>query len=181
MKKKILILTIVLSTFLLCACNMGNTPTKKVESFLNKYKTLDSTVIEQMENMISTDTLMDEDGKVEYSDALKRQYQDLTYVIKDEKVNGDKAVVTAEIEVYDFYKSNNTSAKYYENNKDKFEGETDAEKELRFVEYRIKNLKNTTDRVKYTIEFELTKVNNKWIIDDIDDTTRLKIHGLYEY
>ena len=160
---------------------MGNTPTKKVEAFLNKYQTLDNVVLDQMDNMISTDTLMDSDQKNNYSDVLKRQYQDLTYQIKDERIDGDKAVVTAEIEVYDFYKTNNSSAKYYAENEDKFLNDDGILDESKYVEYRIEQMKNTMERVKYTIDFTLTKVNNKWTLDEIDDATRLKIHGLYEY
>lgn len=181
MKNKKYIFVAILITFLLSACGMGNTPTKKVEAFLNKYQTLDNVVLDQMDNMISTDTLMDSDQKNNYSDVLKRQYQDLTYQIKDERIDGDKAVVTAEVEVYDFYKTNNSSAKYYADNEDKFLNDDGILDESKYVEYRIEQMKNTMERVKYTIDFTLTKVNNKWTLDEIDDATRLKIHGLYEY
>ena len=51
----------------------------------------------------------------------------------------------------------------------------------KFVEYRLGKLKDAEDRVKYTIDFTLTKVDNVWTLNDIDDTTRQKIHGLYEH
>ena len=42
-------------------------------------------------------------------------------------------------------------------------------------------MKNTMERVKYTIDFTLKKENGNWIMDEITDATRQKIHGLYAY
>ena len=38
----------------------------------------------------------------------------------------------------------------------------------------------TEDRIKYTIDFSLTKLNNKWHLDELLETDRQKIHGLYK-
>ena len=38
---------------------------------------------------------------------MKKQYQNLTYTIKDEEIDGDTAIVKVEIEVYDFNKAMN--------------------------------------------------------------------------
>ena len=65
-----------------------------------------------------------------------------------------------------------------EDTKDAVTGTTSDSK---YVEYRLEKLKNAKDRVKYTIDFKLTKVDNIWTLNDIDDTTRQKIHGLYEH
>ena len=65
-----------------------------------------------------------------------------------------------------------------EDTKDAVTGTTSDSK---YVEYRLGKLKNAKDRVKYTIDFKLTKVDNVWTLNDIDDTTRQKIHGLYEH
>ena len=134
----------------------------------------------------------------------------MTYEIKDETINGDNATVTAEIEVYDYYKTNKDSAEYYNNNpnefndnngdqglvdkatdavKDAVEGAKDAvdsatsdnNSDSKFIQYRLDQLTNTKDRVKYTVDFTLTKVDDKWKLNDIDDATRQKIHGLYEH
>ena len=46
---------------------------------------------------------------------------------------------------------------------------------------RIEELKDVTDKTKYEIKFYLTKdKNNEWVLDDITDIDRQKLHGLYE-
>ncbi len=181
MKKILMILTVFVSVILLSGCTMDNTPTKKVENFLNNYRNLDNSVTSQMDKMINTDNLMSADQKTAYGDVLKRQYQDLTYTIKDERIDGDNATVTAEIEVYDFYKVTNDATTYYNEHPKEFSDEKGNLLESKFIDYRIANMKKATDRVKYTIDFTLTKKDDTWMIDDIDDITRQKIHGLYAY
>ena len=41
-------------------------------------------------------------------------------------------------------------------------------------------MKNEVSRVNYTIDFTLTKIDNEWQIDELLDTDRQKIHGLYK-
>lgn len=212
MKKILLCFSCIIAIVLLSGCSMDNTPTKKVEKFLDNYKNQDETVLTQLKEMVDSDTLMDETQKTTYSDIMKKQYKDLTYDIKDEVIDGDTATVTAEIEVYDYYKINQDAQTYYDNNPNEFkddnndnnnglagdivEGAEDAVDAVtdkaedavdavtgdsKFVEYRLGKLKDAKDRVKYTIDFTLTKVDNVWTLNDIDDTTRQKIHGLYEH
>ncbi len=219
MKKFLLCFTCIMTVLVLSGCSFGNTPTKKVENFLDNYKNGDETVIGQLEDMVNSDSLMTDEQKTTYSDIMKRQYQDLTYEIKDETIDGDNATVTAEIEVYDFYKVNQEAQEYYNNNQNEFKAaiKTDEEgivdeagdavenageavsdaasdvaegagdiientiDDAKYVEYRLERLKEAKDRVKYTIEFTLTKVNDVWNLNDIDDMTRKKIHGLYEH
>ncbi len=204
MKKIFLLTFMAFSVLLLSGCGMDNTPTKKVEGFLDNYRNEDKSVLSQLKDMVDTDTLMDDDQKDRYTKIIRRQYKDMTYDIKDEVIDGDNATVTAEIEVYDYYKINKDSEDYYNANpneftdnsnslgekaKDKIEeakdkitdAASDAAKEAKYVEYRISNLENASERVKYTIDFSLKKVDDKWQINDIDEMTRQKIHGLYEH
>lgn len=212
MKKILLCFSCIMAIVLLSGCTMDNTPTKKVEKFLDSYKNQDETVLNQLKDMVDTDSLMDDTQKETYQDIIKKQYKDMSYEIKDETIDGDTATVTAEIEVYDYYKINKDAEDYYNKNPDEFksvtgngivddaknatkdiiEGAKDATKDAKdavtgtnsdskFVEYRLGKLKEAKDRVKYTIDFKLTKVDNVWTLNDIDDTTRQKIHGLYEH
>ena len=111
-----------------------------------------------------------------------------------------------EIEVYDYYKINQESTNYYNNNPDEFKDTDDNTDSLaedikegvekaadavqdavsaisntKYIDYRLGQLENAKDRVKYTIDFTLTKVDDKWKLNDIDDVTRQKLHGLYEH
>lgn len=181
MKKIFLFISLFFSVILLSGCTMDNTPTKKVENFLNNYRSLNNSVITQMEDMINADSLMSTEQKTTYGDVLKRQYQDLTYTIKDETIDGDDATVTVEIEVYDFYKVTNDANTYYNTNPSYFSDENGNVLESKFIDYRIAKMKETTDKVKYTIDFTLTKKDDIWVMNDIDDITRQKIHGLYTY
>lgn len=176
------ILLIIMTLFLLVGCEtVMNNPTKRVETFLNKYQTMDSEVLKQLDETLSNDVNLTESQKKDYKDLMKKQYQNLTYTIKDEEVNGDKATVKVEIEVYDFNKAMTKADDYLSENQDEFtDGNNNIDNE-KFMDYKIKEMKNVNDKVKYTIDFTLTKNNNKWQLDDIDEITRQKIHGIYNY
>lgn len=181
MKKFLLNLCLVISIVLLSGCDMDNTPTKKVENYLNNYKTLNNDVLTQLDDIVNQDTIMTAEQKNNYKDILKRQYQNLIYEIKDEVVNGDTATVTVEIEVYDYYKSNKENDIYYTTSPDEFKDENGNIVESKYIDYRLSKLKTYNDRVKYTIDFYLKKVDNTWILQDISEDARQKIHGLYAY
>ena len=181
MKKLILGFSVFLTSILLVGCTLSNTPTKKVERYLDNYRNLDETVLTQLDTIVEADTIMTATQKEDYRNILKRQYQNLVYTVKDEIVDGDKAKVTVEIEVYDLYKITNEADKYYTTSPDEFKDETGNVSQTKYIDYRISKLKEAKDKVKYTIEFNLTKVDNVWIIDDINEETRQKIHGLYAY
>ena len=47
------------------------------------------------------------------------------------------------------------------------------------MDYKLKQLSLVKDKVKYTINFTLTKTDDKWTLDDITEIDRQKLHGLY--
>jgi len=151
MKKFLLAITTVL---LLVGCeSVMNNPTKRVETFLNKYQTMDSEVLSQLDTTLNNDNTLTNEQKKEYKELMKKQYQNLTYTIKDEEADGDTATVKVEIEVYDFNKAMTDSDNYLLENQDEFiseENEIDNEK---FMDYKISQMKNTKEKVKYTIDF----------------------------
>jgi len=181
MKKILLSFLFLLSLIALSGCEMDNTPTKKVENYLNNYKTLNEEVLTQLDDTINLDTIMTAEQKNSYKDILKRQYQNLVYEIKDEVVNGDTATVIAEIEVYDYYKQNEESDTYYETKSDEFKDENGNIVESKYIDYRLDKLKTYKERVKYTVDFYLEKVDKTWVMQDISEDVRQKIHGLYAY
>ena len=153
--------------------NMDNTPTKKVEEYLNDYQTLNSNVLSKLDSLVDQEEMFDEDQKTTYRDILKKHYQDLTYKIKEETINGDKATVEVEIEVNDYTKALKEAENYKNEN-------TDID-DTAYNNYRLDLLKSSNERVKYTIYFSLTKVNNEWTLDDLTETEQDKILGIYEY
>lgn len=181
MKRILLSFLLLISLIVISGCEMDNTPTKKVENYLNNYKTLNEEVLTQLDDTINLDTVMTAEQKNNYKDVLKRQYQNLVYEVKDEVVNGDTATVTVEIEVYDYYKQNKESDTYYESNSDEFKDENGNVLETKYIDYRLDKLKNYNEKVKYTIDFYLEKVDKTWVMQDISEEVRQKIHGLYAY
>lgn len=177
--KKIFVGIMVL--FLAVGCgNMMNTPTKKVEEFLSKYQTQDEKVLAQLDEVIDSSGTMTKDQKDKYRDLMKKQYQNLSYKIKDETIDGNNATVQVEIEVYDYASSISESETYLTTNKDEFIKEDTKEvDDEKFMDYKLKQLSLVKDKVKYTINFTLTKTDDKWILDDITEIDRQKLHGLY--
>lgn len=195
MKKRLIIL-LSLFGLLVSGCGNTNTPTSKVEEFLGKYQSMDSEVLTQLDNIISNDTSMSDTQKKDYQSLMEKQYQNLSYKIKDEKIDGDEAEVLVEIEVFDYANSILESKEYYNEHRDEFKSDDSFNEDQKdesgevvggeidniasFIDYKIKQLKDVTDKAKYEITFHLTEEDGEWVVEDISDEDRQKIHGLFE-
>ena len=179
--KKIIYFLLGISIINLVGCGMvENTPTKQVEAFLSRYQTLDSKVLDDLDAVLEKDNSFSSDQKEEYRDIMKEHYRDLTYEVKDEVIDGNNAIVPVEIEVTDYSKVLAEAEEYRKNNEDKFTDEKGNYDESKFNDYRLKKMKETKDKVKYTLELTLTKnENNKWEMDNLTTADEQKLNGTY--
>lgn len=176
------ILLVVFSLCLLTGCNnLMNNPTKKVELLLSKYQKNDEDVLKQLDDTLLGNKVLNDSEKSTYRDLLKRQYRDLTYKVKDESIDGNTAVVEVEIEVYDYNKAITESENYLTNNQNEFVDENNVVSTEKYNDYKLNVIKDMNDRIKYTINFTLSKIDEEWMVDDLTDIERQKIHGLYAY
>ena len=156
MKRKIF--TIIAGILLFTSgCMMTNSPTSKVESLLNKYNSNDEAIVTELRDYLSGFEFDDETNK-QYEKIYLKQFSDLTYEIKEEEIDGDTAEVTAQITVYDYYKSEQSSNDYLMEHKEEFYTDDVYDKNL-FEKYKLEQLDKVKDRIDYTIEFTLTKVD----------------------
>lgn len=179
MKKIILFLGTLL--FVVGCDNLMNTPTKKVEEFLNKYQTMSNEVMEQLNYTLDENYTLTETQKEKYKNIMKKQYKDLIYTIKEETTDGDTSMVKVEIEVYDYKKALEKADDYLITNQDNFINEEGSVNNEMFMDYKISEIENQTERVKYTLELTLTKQEDIWEMNEITEIDRQKIHGIYSY
>lgn len=166
MKKKIFLVGITL--FLLIGCSMSNTPTSKVEELLSKYQRLDADISGAITNVLDEQNLTDT-HKERFKKLLEDQYKNMTYEVKDEKIDGNTAIVTVEIEVLDYKRAIS----------DLTFDSTIYTKES-FDEEKLNRLENTTDKVTYTIELSLTKDNEgTWKLNALTNEQIKKIQGMF--
>ena len=172
-------LFLILTLFILTACGnfeIGNTPSRKVEDYLNKYQTLDKEVIDDLKTTLINETTIKEEEKNDYLNFMKKHYRDLTYQIKDQTIDGDNATVTVEITVRDYSKIINDANNYKNNNPDKF-----SKDPLNlFSTYRLEELQKVKDTITYTLNLTLKKINNKWVLNQLSNEELNKINGLYQ-
>lgn len=182
--KKILSFMILLGLATGCSCTAditASTPTKEVEKFFNNYQTLNNDVIAQLDDVVEKEMTFTEDQKDKYKDIMKKHYQDLEYEIKDEVINGDNATVTVEIEVRDYSKIMSEADTYLAEHPEEFNDETGAYNASLFHEYRLEKIKAAEEKVEYTLNLTLTKIDDEWKLDDLSEIDESKIHGTYKY
>lgn len=165
---------ILLSVFVLTGCgSMNNTPTKKVEALLSKYQSNDSKVMSDLDNVLLMDSNFTDDERNDYKEFMKKHYQDLTYKIKNESIDGDSATVEVEITVRNYSNAINEANNYRLNNASEF-NESNT-----FATYRLGKLKEVTDTETYTIVFSLTKTDEEWQVNPLSSDDEDKLNGLY--
>ena len=168
MKKIIIVFMILL---ILVGCSLSNSPTSKVEDLLMKYQTLDKDIQNGINDVIAEETLTNNQAQ-RYKNIIEKQYQGLSYEVKDERYDGNNATITVEIEVLDYKKAINTISTEYLQKKDyTIEEYNDA---------KLKALEDVKDKVLYTIDFDVKKDSNgNWNLANLDNETIKKILGMY--
>lgn len=166
MKKCLMLLGIML--FLLAGCSMGNTPTSNVEALFMKYQKLDSDIKQEIDTVVTEQNFTDSQRE-RYRKLIENQYKDLSYEIKDERIDGNTATVTVEIEVFD-YKSAISDLTFDSTiyTKESFDNE------------KLNRLESTQDKVTYTLELYLTKDNEGvWNLNALTGEQIKKIQGMF--
>ena len=111
------IISIFIFLLLLVGCSLSNSPTSKVEELFSKYQRLDSDVRNGINDVVKDENLTDEQS-TRYKKLLEKQYSNLSYDIKDEKIDGDNAVISTEIKVINYKKAINDTYNYYQGRDD---------------------------------------------------------------
>lgn len=165
--KKILPLLILFFTF---GCSLTNTPSSKVEELLAKYQMLDRDISSEIDIIIDKENLND-NQKEKYKQLIEKQYKNLSYEIKDEKIDGDTSTITVQIKVYDYKKTINELNDEY------------SDKDYTLEEYndeKIKRLENTNDTVTYTLELDVLKdKDGNWKLESLSNIDKKKLQGMY--
>lgn len=171
MKKKLIFGMLLVSLlFIFTGCtDLMNTPTKRVEELFSKYQTLDKDITKEIDTLVKSENLTDEEAN-RYRNIIEKQYKMLVYNVKDEKIDGDNATVTVQIEVLD-YKSaiQKVDLNYQDDNYDK----------VKYTQDKLDALEQTKDKVTYTIEVPLVKKDKKWQVSNLSNDDLKKIQGMY--
>ena len=178
MKKIIpILLMFCLTLSFACATDTASDPVKE---YLGKYNNHNPQILTELSDLIKEEELSEEQGTI-YESVMKKQYKDLKYEIVEEKYDGDEAIVTAQISVYDLYKAQKEAEEYKNNHLEEFQKEDQSYDADKFLEYKLEQMKKTDTRVDYTIEFNVVKKEGKWTIEKITTEDLEKIHGIYNY
>ena len=195
MKKLITIFFVILLSA--CSLNMNNSPKAKVKELLDKYKNQDSSVITNLDDVI--DSEYEGEYKDRYKSLILNQYKNLEYKITDEVIDGDTAIVSVDVTVYNYGSGIDAANTYLEEHESEFYKKDLSDNNLvtpnndenapqtsqntidynKFLDYKLDLLEEITDRKTYSIDITLTKENNEWVLDKLTDDAIKKIHGLY--
>ena len=166
LKKKLFIW--LLPLLFLVGCEMGNTPTAKVEDLFMKYQKLDNDIDVGI-NEVLVDQSMSEAQKERYREILEKQYKNLSYEVLEELVDGDNATVMVEVEVIDYKRSINDLV---------FDNTVQTKEQ--YDDEKLNRLENAKDKVTYTLELGLTKdEEGMWRLNALTNEDIKKIQGMY--
>lgn len=179
MRKKIKILFLVFSIIVMVGCVGNFTPSERVEEMFNRYIKNDKDIMDELDAYIGKQNLSS-DQKDKYKSIIKNEYATIKYSIKDEKINGDEAVVEVALEVKDLYKASKNSSDYLVDHASDFY-ENGVYDRGKFIDYKLDEMEKYGETVKYNVYINLVEKDGIWTIEQIDNETLEKIHGIYDY
>lgn len=151
-----------------------------VKDYLDKYKNQDAEVLVELDELVKEENLTESQQEL-YKEVMKKQYSDLKYDIVSEEYNGDEAIVTTKITVYDLFFAEQDAMDYQSSHKQEFTKDNGLYDSEKFLDYQLNQMKKTDKRVDYTIDFKVTKKDGKWVLNDLTTEQLEKIHGIYNY
>ena len=94
------------------------------------------------------------------------------YEVKNERIDGNTAIITTQIEVINYKKAINETSNYYKGIEDYTVEE--------YNNTKLDNLEKEKEKVTYTIDFEVEKDKDEnWRLSSLNNETIKKIQGMY--
>ena len=165
----VLILLIVFGVFMISKSS-GKTPVDLTLDFMNKYKNASSEVMNEV--YYPFDDELTDTQKDKYKELIKSQYLALDYSITDENVGEVDAIIKVEFEVLDYKDSYDKAISYLK----LYEKDLSYEKQMDYV---LKQMSNTKEKTKYSIEFSYYKLDGKWVMTELSKADYAKLAGTF--
>lgn len=181
MMKKLLILVISLFIVVGCGCSKQMSAKDVVKDYLEQYRLEDEKVLEALDEYIATNEDLSDNQRNEYKEVLKKQYKNLKYKIVNETYDGDEAIITVNVTVFDLYKVQVDANNYLNNHQDEFLNEEGVYDKNKFLDYKLEQMKKYKETTDYTIEFHVVKNDNMWEVNKLSTDDLEKIHGIFQY
>lgn len=160
------------------------------EDHKSRYKTLMTNQYKNLEYEIKDEIIEDENAVVEveitvydYASAIKNANTYLNEHADEFKKDAKETVSEVEEKIED------ATDEVKDDVEDKIDEATENDNnttttntdydETKFMDYKLSLMEKVTDKVKYTIEFTLTKVNDEWQLDALSNSDIEKLHGIY--
>lgn len=170
---------IIVSVFILTGCNKQKSAVDEVKDYLNEYTSLSSSVKKSLNNVILNRKEFNEENKKMYKKIFLKQYKDLNYTILNEEYDGNKALITVNVSVYDLNKAEERAVDYLSKNLHEFYNEKNVFDNAKYIDYKLKLMYEIEDRINYNIVFFLNYKNKKWVLEQPTEDDLEKIHGIY--
>lgn len=166
------------------------------EDHKSRYKTLMTNQYKNMEYEIKDEIIEDDNAVVEveitvydYASAIKNSNTYLNDHADEFKKETKETINEVEEKVKDAAEDVKEKTNEVTNDvKDKINDATGNNNtttnntdydDTKFMDYKLSLMEKVTDKVKYTIEFTLTKVNDEWQLDALSNSDIEKLHGIY--
>lgn len=148
----------------------SKSPTDLTLEFMNKYKNASSEVMNQVKYPYNDD-LSDTQFNT-YKDLIRSQYKSMTYRIDDETVGEVDAIIKVDFDVFDYASSYDKASSYLS----LYGKDMSLEKQ---VNYKLKEMSNTKEKVTYSIEFKYYKLDGVWYMTDVTSADLSKLTGTF--
>lgn len=158
------------------------------EDHKSRYKTLMTNQYKNLEYEIKDEIIEDDNAVVEveitvydYASAIKNSNTYLNEHTDEFKKDAKETVNEMEEDVKNAAdKAKDKVEDVKDDVENKINDITDNDyDESKFMNYKLSKMEKVTDKVKYTIEFTLTKVNGEWQLDSLSNSDIEKLHGIY--
>ena len=148
----------------------SKSPTDLTLEFMNKYKNATSEVMNQVKYPYADK--LDKTQMNTYKDLIRSQYRSMSYTISEETVGEVDAIIKVDFDVYDYASSYDKASSYLS----LYGSDMSLEKQ---VNYKLKEMSNTKEKVTYSIEFKFYKLDGVWYMTDITSADLSKLTGTF--
>ena len=172
----IIIVSVIVLTIIVAALvfvikrSAGKTPVDLTLEFMNKYKNASSEVMKEVNYPFEEE--LTNTQKERYKEIIKSQYLALKYEITDETVGEIDAIIKVEFEVLDYKSSHDKAISYLQ----LYEKDLSKEKQMDYV---LKQISNTKEKTRYSIEFNYYKLDDKWEMINLTKADYNKLAGTF--